>query len=50
MVQANGNDRAWLYQLALEEYATAVKYGLAATEVPALPGGVDPEPSPSPSR
>ena len=50
MVQADANDRAWLYDLALEEYSTAAKYGLAATEVPALPGGVEPEPSPSPSR
>ena len=50
MVQAKPDDRGWLHDLALEEYATAVGYGLTADAVPALPGGVPPEPSPRSSR
>ncbi len=40
MVQAGADDRGWLYECALEEYATAAGYGVTADAVPALPGGV----------
>jgi len=49
MVSAAPQDRVWLLNSALKAYRSALANGLAAAQIPALPGAVQPSPSPSAS-
>ena len=46
MVKAQVDDHSWLYEMAFEHYVGAIYYGLTATDIPALPGGVEPSAAP----